>query len=286
MKALKSMRSRFLAGIVVAGLVMAAPAAFAQRGGSRGGGGGHASGGGGGARSFGGGGRSFGGGARSFGGGSFGGGSRSFGGGGRSFGGGSSFGGSRSFGSARAGGFGGARGSGGYGAARGRFAGGFRGGFRGGYGGGFHGGFGGHWPGGGWRGSYWHGVFHGPGWYGWGGVFGLGLWIGPWPVWFYNDPYYLDYCWDNIAVGCNLDPYLNQAYDDPCLVFGGPYGAPYPVASVSVDLHCGVPERELRAQYFSHDYFYRGGAKFERVEVTHDGVPSYEFHRVTAPAES
>lgn len=268
MTGIHSIRNRFLAGLFVAALVMAAPAAFAQHGGGgRSGGGGGSRGGGGfsGGRSYSSA-RSFGGGSRSFGGGSFGsarsfGSSRSF--GGSSFGsargiGGSSFAG-RGFGAA---GLGGGRGFGGraFGAA----------------------GFGGHFPGAGWGGSFWHGRFYGPGWYGWGSVFGLGLWIGPWPVWFYSDPYYLDYSWDAIAASNGLDASVDAAYDDPCLVFGGEYGAPYPVASVEADLHCGVAERELRANYFQHAYFYRGGSKFERVEVDHDGVRCYEFHKVKA----
>ena len=98
-------------------------------------------------------------------------------------------------------------------------------------------------------------------------------------MWFYSDPYYLDYTWDSIGAASSLDPYLGQAYDDPCLVFGGPYGAPYPVASVAIDLNCGVPARELRAHFFDHPYFYRGGARFDRVEVVRGGERAYEFHR-------
>jgi len=85
--------------------------------------------------------------------------------------------------------------------------------------------------------------------------------------------------WAGIAVlagGVAFEASLNS---DPTLVFAGALGVGLAITAYDADQHSGNGEDRLRWAYFSKPYFWRSGARYDRISVVIGGVPSYQFRR-------
>lgn len=118
-------------------------------------------------------------------------------------------------------------------------------------------------------------------------------WRGSHPSWngnyYYNNGnYYYDSSfgypaimtneWSSIAAISGGVALLGVLNDDPTLVFAGSVGAFFSLSLYNSD-RSGNATQRLRYAYFNRPYFWRNGARFNRVSVTHNGQQGYEFRR-------
>jgi Ni/Co efflux regulator RcnB len=85
--------------------------------------------------------------------------------------------------------------------------------------------------------------------------------------------------WRNIAIGAGAVGVLGLIEHDPTLSILGGAGALYSLNRYEQDRRSQSREDRLRAEYFSHPYFYRDGVRYDRHTVTRNGRRYYQFER-------
>jgi hypothetical protein len=86
--------------------------------------------------------------------------------------------------------------------------------------------------------------------------------------------------WRNIAYLSGAVLAYGLIKHDNTVAFAGGAGALYSLYRYEQDRKSQNDLKRLRATYFSHDYFYRDGVRYDRRLVTRDGVKYYQFVRV------
>ena len=85
--------------------------------------------------------------------------------------------------------------------------------------------------------------------------------------------------WRNIAEGAGAIGVLGLLNHDDTLAFLGGAGALYSLSRYNMDRRSSDREDKLRAEYFSHNHFYRDGVRYDRHIVKRDGQRYYQFVR-------
>lgn len=83
--------------------------------------------------------------------------------------------------------------------------------------------------------------------------------------------------WKNIATISGALGILGLLNHDDTLTFAGAAGALYSSYRMNEDLKSMDRHARTRAQYFSREYFYRDGHRYERREVNRNGQRYYQF---------
>jgi hypothetical protein len=91
------------------------------------------------------------------------------------------------------------------------------------------------------------------------------------PRYQYNDD------WRTIADLAGLLAVIGILNHDDTLTFVGGAGALYSLYRYDQDRYSDDPACRLRAEYFSHPYFYRNGRRYDRVMVHRNGDDYYQF---------
>jgi hypothetical protein len=85
--------------------------------------------------------------------------------------------------------------------------------------------------------------------------------------------------WRNIAIGAGALGALGLLQHDNTLAVLGGAGALYSLNRYEQDRRSQNSANRLRAEYFSHPYFYRDGVRYDRHEVNRNGQRYYRFTR-------
>lgn len=83
--------------------------------------------------------------------------------------------------------------------------------------------------------------------------------------------------WRSIAEVAGLLSVIGILEHDDTLAFAGGAGALYSIYRYDEDRRSDDPACRLRAEYFSHPYFYRNGRRYDRVTVNRHGQEYYQF---------
>jgi hypothetical protein len=99
---------------------------------------------------------------------------------------------------------------------------------------------------------------------------------------YYNDPYYGNTYsdsndWRTIADLAGLLAVIGILDHDDTLTFAGTAGALYSLDRYDQDRYSNDRSCRLRAEYFSHPYFYRNGRRYDRETVNRNGEEYYRF---------
>lgn len=85
--------------------------------------------------------------------------------------------------------------------------------------------------------------------------------------------------WRNLAIAGGIVAFLGILNEDSTLTFAGAAGALYSLNRYEQDRKSQNRYNRARAYYFSQDYFYRDGQRFDRRLVTKNGQRYYQFCR-------
>ena len=85
--------------------------------------------------------------------------------------------------------------------------------------------------------------------------------------------------WRNLAIAGGLVALLGVLNEDSTLTFAGAAGALYSLNRYEQDRKSQNRYDRARAYYFSQDYFYRDGNRYDRRLVTKNGQRYYQFCR-------